>query len=1407
MQSPSSSVTAGTASPLTATKARRHRPANSRKQDRKRSMSGYRVEQTTTVTGIFPPHQLQSESGPIPSIKRRRVTDNSRRIVCSATSLPANPEPMETEPAMPADPAARLPGVISFLSRNLPIVSDNRLLTGNEHTSAMVQVMPESMKDVPLTTEINSGTSISEFSVSQQNELRTHLNNQEIQAILKNAGTLLKNLKDRKIQLARDRGKPPAHSLFSKLKKFSIVKDSQTFKGYFARANTFFLAVNPQQITNTSCLTSMLKSKTQIKKFAEESEENIQAVAANPCLKQIASMCNGKGLPDKAKVEALKAWECWKVNGEFSLELLRAFSSMCHGKGLPDKAKVEALKAWECWKVNGEFSLELLRAFSSMCHCKGLPDKAKVEAFVVWECWKVNGEFSLELLRAFSSMCNGKGLPDKAKVEAFVVWECWKVNGEFSLELLRAFSSMMSTRGLPDKAKVEAFVAWECWKVNGEFSLELLRAFSSMCHGKGLPDKAKVEAFVAWECWKVNGEFSLELLRAFSSMCHGKGLPDKAKVEALKAWECWKMNGKFSLELLRAFSSMMSSRGLPDKAKVEALKAWECWKVNGEFSLELLRAFSSMCHGKGLPDKAKVEALKAWECWKVNGEFSLELLRAFSSMMSSRGLPDKAKVEAFVVWECWKVNGEFSLELLRAFSSMCNGKGLPDKAKVEALKAWECWKVNGEFSLELLRAFSSMMCSRGLPDKAKVEALKAWECWKVNGEFSLELLRAFSSMCHGKGLPDKAKVEAFVQWLPSDENKNILKLSCRIFASFGLPSREKLTENEKTLRQCLNQHGCTTEHGDDNSDEDLLESSHMKALALFFSGPATWRMKIAEFQQYLAAHKSPRHDRVAVRAALKSLLPILAIHGGTGIQFWMEKYRENPRCKGVLTQALAIPAPLALTKFALTQLPESEMQEYLELCRNLKPAPTQEQWYALKPLCQQLGQRFDFMQSKRTMLEILWQQSEDNRSKYADRMDELFKTLPTISQWRGLHRVLGQHQMQQFMDACLDYQATPETAPDVTTQQRLLAGMLLTNHALPEPEKIPDLCFSNRVATDDKRGVMVGGDPAMSGQERLWHFITAMLVELEQTEYQFKNQRLTVLPDDGDPVVLQNPEFTLRDTGFVIKNWTLQQLTAFFKATEFTEQWYKKPQDKRDLYAIRLEAKLAQIKSRTKEPKKAKPKKIPHLVAPSLIISLINCHKPLKPAVWSSLEHYASSGQLNARLCTALSPVIKDDKDGMVPDLVRKAVVAKLEQIEAAKTPVVTSIPQQGLPARASIPTQGNPVANSRIQGPLSDFDAAMETLDRFHELGNAELELLEPHRSRMTYVELSTAICKMSYAVDSETRKEWHEASEKKRRDPLGLDEIVEWGFDSLATLDSLATESELVNNDDWMEEFLQGL
>ena len=300
-----------------------------------------------------------------------------------------------------------------------------------------------------------------------------------------------------------------------------------------------------------------------------------------------------------------------------------------------------------------------------------------------------------------------------------------------------------------------------------------------------------------------------------------------------------------------------------------------------------------------------------------------------------------------------------------------------------------------------------------------------------------------------------------------------------------------------------------------------------------------------------------------------------------------------------------------------------------------------------------------------------------------------------------------------------------------------------------------------------------------------------MLFELQATEYQFKNQRLIVLPADGEPIALPKPKFTLIDTAFVIKNWTLEQLTAFFSATEFTEQWYETPQDKRELCTIRLEDRLVQMKARPKEPSKAGRKKAIALLQPSLIIHLFRANKPLKPAVLSSLEHYAKNGQLTAGLCESLSPVIQNDKDGVIPELVKTAVAARLAQIEA------TALPQQR--STASIPTPWTPVSDSHIQGPQATFATVMRALDHFHVIGDSELELLEPYRNQMNCVQLSMVISKMSFAVGLEKRNEWSKACQNMRRDPLGLAELLE------PDLDLLATESELNNTTDWLEALLQ--
>lgn len=834
----------------------------------------------------------------------------------------------------------------------------------------------DSIKNTPHTADAATQSLISNFSKIQQNDIRTKLNLTEAQTLLKSAKELLQTLKDRKIELALDKGKPPTPSIFSKLKRLNIARKLHTYTAFFAKANTFFSNVNNQQITKTSSLTTMLTSAGQIQNFADMPDEDIKVIATNPCLKQIATLCNSRGVPD-----------------------------------------VE--------QVNG---------------------------FELWECWKVNGEFSHELLRSVSSMCNGGGLPKKEAIEAFVSWDCWKVDGSFSLQLLRAVSSLNSCLGLPSKERVDAFF----------------------------------------------------------------------------------------------------------------------------------------------------------------------------------------------------------------------------------------------------------------------------------------------------------------QWLPANESKNIFKLACRIFTHQGVPSVEELTEHEETLRHCLKQFHCaTTQEGDACDEGNLLDSNIIKKLALFRSGPQKWLITIAELQQYLTAHRTPRNNRFAIRAALQSLLCILTAHGRKGIQFWIKKHSENPHHTELLTKALSISARLDFIKYALTKLPETQQTEYFELCTRLKPAPTLKQWDALKPLRQELRQRFKLTDSVRMMLEILWPQREDKRTKYMDKMDELFGTVPTLFQWWRLSRILEPREMQLLMDACIAYQAKPKAIPDADTQQRILEGMLLSRHYLPERINIPDQCFSIRLPTDDGKGVIINGNCEMSGKERLWHFISAMLFELKQIEYRFRNQKLTVMPFDGEQFVLEKPIFSHTDTSLVIKNWTLEQLNTFFQAIEFADQWYEKPKGGNDLWPIRLEARHTQMKARAKESAKTKGKA--PLLRPPVILHIIKSRRSsLKPAVWSSLEHYASIGMLSRDLCSALKPIIQNDSNNVVSDLIKTAVTNKLEQVKAVRKHTAITMQKSTL-----------------------TFKAAIEALNSFEILGNRELEVLEPYRKEMTCAQLNIVLQKIDYTdVSKHTLDVWFSTLISERQNPHWQNSA--WSIDS---------------------------
>ncbi|WP_257252577.1 MULTISPECIES: hypothetical protein, partial [unclassified Endozoicomonas] len=826
-------------------------------------------------------------------------------------------------------------------------------------------------------------------------------------------------------------------------------------------------------------------------------------------------------------------------------------------------------------------------------------------------------------------------------------------------------------------------------------------------------------------------------------------------------------------ELITHIASINHGKGFPTKKEVEAFISMLClregWQPgldeavqNNPVNRELLMRIASMRHDKGFPTKEQVEAFISMSCLKEGWQpgrdeavkdkpIDWELLRNIASMNNGKGFPTREQVEAFVSMACLKEGWQpgrdeavkdkpIDRELLVHIASMNNGRGFPTKRQVEV--------------------FMSMSCLKEGWRKGFDEAVQ-------NNPINRELLIYIASICNSRGFPVEAKVIAFVQWLPVKNKKHCLKMASRVFAASGLPEQKELAANERSIRQYLpDLPGLSTESDDDISDgEDELEEDDamntlplfssipqkwrmtigetLKALALFCSAPPKWRMTIAELEQYLTAFTDDRSERTQVLYALASLIPMLFHHGGAGARLWLARHHENQQDQNVLARALSIYAPLDNVKFALTQLPESECLDYITLCRKLNPAPNKLQWVALEPLRQKLNQRCSLTLSKARVLEILWSQPEAKRSGYVEKLDSFFETVPSVRQLYLIHQTFKPQKMQDFLEACIARQSTHTL--NVKQQELLLEGLLLAHYYLTDHEQIPDLCFSSQEASADGKGVIINGDALMPGQKRLWYFIVALLIELEQApEYKFEKNRLTVLSNDRS-IVLPKPEFSLVGNGFMIKNWSLEQLRTFFEAKDFTEQWYKPPQDERELYVIQRDERLPRNSASVRETlnEKAKP------LAPSAILSIIKSGLPLKPAVWASLEHYANLGQLTTRLCRALAPVIQRQVEE-APESLKNAVTARL--------------------------TEGTDEAAVSQSYFATAMDAVIDALNRFQVLEETELEMLELFRHQMSPNQLLTVIKKMSDRVDLVTQLDWYKAYEGKKQDLLGLNE---WLFE----------------------------
>ena len=316
MQSASSSHTAADSRSSVLAEEREAAANNRPRRKRRRMATRHGVQQIPDTSAVLLPLQRQ-EQPTLSPIEQRLVAEHQS----AATASFASPEPTETDCPEPTAAFAEAPATDE----------------------------PMEIEAGPAAEEIPLEDIIANFLPQHQEKIRECLNDEDVQQILNAVRNFLILLRKSGIKLSLGRGRMPTPSLFGSLRYLTLPKDVALVRKFFEKATLFFSAVNPAQTKNTGCLSTMLNSKTHITNFTKETEDNLRLLASNPYLKRITSMCAHKGVPDPVKAAEIIEWDCWKIDGTFCLELLRAFSSMRSGRGLiNDQAQVVEMLAWDC---------------------------------------------------------------------------------------------------------------------------------------------------------------------------------------------------------------------------------------------------------------------------------------------------------------------------------------------------------------------------------------------------------------------------------------------------------------------------------------------------------------------------------------------------------------------------------------------------------------------------------------------------------------------------------------------------------------------------------------------------------------------------------------------------------------------------------------------------------------------------------------------------------------------------------------------------------------------------------------------------------------------------------------------------------------------------------------------------
>ena len=1039
---------------------------------------------------------------------------------------------------------------------------------------------PEQQQEA--TSDTRLVTIIDYFPTVMRQRLQTFRDDQEIRAILASASVLLKILSARGINLSQRRKNPHDPTLFVLLDKCDLSTDLKLITEYFRKAAVFFSVVDTRSIKDTGCLTNMIHYKCHMQAFIKMSDADIQNISSSPQLKKLGCIRSGKGLPNVHN-PVLETCHHHPAPENTDLNATLGASPPSRRSNLPDGHNLapENTDLNETLDALPPSHREHLRKHPNDIYSRILLNDARILLDTLKQkniplALNKRQQPSAQLFDIIRDM-------DPVKDHQFISAVFRKAAVFFAnVDPLFVKKTCHLSNMLKHRIHVEKFAAMKDADIAAIARHPMLVQISSHCRGDGLPDPERIRHITQFKQIKsmtnaqtvtktapqvddrldtVIGYFLLPHQADLQEYRHTEGIQLLLKSAVRMVDTLAKRKIKLSMNrcqppvpslfsLLRSFVvidhyplmtlyfnkvevffSAVDTSVIRDtscftnmirlKTQIRSLV-----KATDDALRKLASSPYLVQRGQKAPQNlpaASEDAAPSDDSGVDDGKLSDAATLSLAN--SARGLPAPKGGKGCTGLK--KLLGQE--EILPLVTLMCYDQGITSADDVQGFFN----QLQGQ-ELSVLHTIANMCKGRGIPDARLISDFLTLE--SIRDEVTLGML---TIVCRAQGIPTANDVNNCLQWLPSKQIATFMRLLCRLFPSAGVPKLSALTEEEKALETIF----C------DNQPPEVSESlkDQFKLFALFCLNPNTWHLNREEFKDFLdTAHFSSR------RLALDTMQSIVLNLGGPGVSLWLTKYRENCQHMDAVTTTLLMPAPLHTVRNALLLLPASQWLMYIESCKNLSPLPNQTQWASLQALMDKVDVNYPPGTANRKMLlEILW--SLDDCWVYVSHIDSLLKTVPTV---RQLHRVychFTKRRMKSFLDACLVWRPEKNNPPKLHEIESLMDGLLVAHYPIDCSWKVPGMCFSNISENKKNKSVTIDGTAAMTGNERLWIFVTAMLMELNRVGYGYSNNRLTLKFHKGKNFHLPKPKFTLTDSGFVIVNWSCQLLSAFFVATDFKE--------------------------------------------------------------------------------------------------------------------------------------------------------------------------------------------------------------------------------------------------------------